>query len=87
MARKTTAAPDIHALIAKHGAALAAIGAQLAVNFDTPAQRTINAGFERLGIPRFTRAGDDLWEMYTAHSNGWAYTKPPRRLIDRWSMA
>lgn len=54
-------------------------------DFEIPAQRSINASFARMGIARFTRAGDDLWEMITALENGWEYRRPARRLIDRWA--
>ena len=59
-------------------------------NFDIPAQRSINAGFNRMGIDRFTKAGDDVWEMVTtleSKDQGWEYTRPPRNLIDRWACA
>lgn len=64
---------------------LEAIGRELAMNFDAPAQGIINSGFARMGVDRFTRSGDDLWEMYTCQKNGWEYTKPPARLRDRWA--
>lgn len=54
-------------------------------DFDVPAQRSINAGFARMNVARFTRAGDDLWEMITALENGWEYQRPARHLIDRWA--
>jgi hypothetical protein len=60
---------------------------QLAENFATGAQRIINAGFNRMGQTRFTRAGDDLWEMITALENGWEYQRPARHLVDRWAAA
>lgn len=72
-------------LLAAHGAEIEAIGRDLAMNFDAPAQRIINAGFQRMGVARFTSAGDDLWEMVTCHQNGWAYERPARRLVDRWA--
>ncbi len=68
-----------------HGTELGEIRKALATNFDVPAQRSINAGFARMDVPRFTRAGDDLWEMIVALENGTEYQKPPRRLVDRWA--
>jgi hypothetical protein len=50
-----------------------------------PAQRSINAGFARMGVARFTRSGDDLWERLVALENGWEYERPARYLIDRWA--
>jgi hypothetical protein len=61
------------------------ISTELATNFNTPAQRIINAGFARLGIDRFDREGNDLWEMYTCEKNGWEYEKPPAHLVSRWA--
>lgn len=75
----------IERLLAVHAAEIEAIGRELAQNFDAPAQRIINAGFERMCVARFTPAGDDLWEMVTCHQNGWTYERPARRLIDRWA--
>ena len=56
-------------------------------DFERPAQRCINAGFARMGVSRFTRSGDDLWEMIVAIENGWEYQRPPRHLVDRWASA
>ena len=55
-------------------------------NFEIPAQRSINAGFARMGIARFTSAGDDVWEMITAleTSGPNEYQRSPRHLVDRW---
>ena len=58
------------------------------LNFDIPAQRAINAGFARMGADRFTRSGDDVWEMITAiegAADGWEYRRPPAHLIARWA--
>jgi hypothetical protein len=66
---------------------LAWISRELSQNFDAPAQRIINAGFNRIGQNRFTRAGDDLWEMITALENDWEYQRPARHLVDRWATA
>ena len=56
-------------------------------DFDIPAQGCINAGFQRMGVARFTRSGDDLWEMIGAIENGWTYRRPARYLLDRWAAA
>ena len=72
-------------LIAKHSDALEAIARDLAMNFEAPAQRLINAGFAQMGVSRFTQSGDDLWEMYASHKNGWEYIKPARHLVNRWA--
>lgn len=58
---------------------------QLATNFDAPAQRIINAGFARMGVDRFDRNGNDLWEMAVCEENGWEYEKPPAELVNRWA--
>lgn len=58
----------------------------LAQAFDTPpAQRIINNAFWDIGINRFTPAGDDRWELWMCHKNGWEYVKPDARLITRWA--
>ncbi len=75
----------VEVFIGRHKAELDAIGKQLAMNFDAPAQRIINAGFARMGADRFDRDGNDLWEMVTCHQNGWEYEKPPARLTQRWA--
>jgi hypothetical protein len=72
------------AFIEKHAAAIDRTRKALAMDFDTPAQRTINRLFAEIGVQRFTRSGDDLWEMIVAHQNGWEYQKPPAYLIARW---
>ena len=68
-----------------HKAELEQISRELAMNFDAPAQRIINAGFNRMGVARFTRSGDDLWELYTATVNGWEYERPAAHLVQRWA--
>ena len=57
------------------------------LNSEDWVQRTINVGFARMGVARFTRSGDDLWEMIVAIENGWEYQRPPRHLVDRWASA
>lgn len=74
-------------IIAAQPRIIAEIRTALATDFDTPAQRSINRGFEKLGVARFTKAGDDLWEMMMAILNDAEYRRPERRLIDRWAMA
>lgn len=71
-------------LIARYPRQIAAIRRALVEDFDTPAQRTINAGFAAMGIERFTHAGDDLWDMIDCHANGWEYQRPPAHLVRRW---
>lgn len=66
-----------------HAAEIAQIKADL-MNFDIPAQRAINAGFERMSLNRFPN-GDDLWEMIVCAENGWQYEKPARHLTHRWA--
>ena len=78
---------DIADFVERYKSDLAAIGTQLAQNFEVPAQRTINAGFARMRVDRFTRSGDDLYEMATAFQNGWEYRKPPSHLVARWACA
>ena len=68
-----------------HAAEIEATGRELAINFDAPAQGIINAMFARIGVARFTRAGDDVWQQIECAKNGWEYARPPRRLIDRWA--
>jgi hypothetical protein len=55
------------------------------MDFDIPAQRSINAGFHRMGIDRFTPAGDDVWQMVFCLENTCEYERPERRLVDRWA--
>jgi hypothetical protein len=76
---------NVAEFIAKHSAEVEAIRTQLAINFDAPAQRIINAGFARMGAQRFDRSGNDLWEMISCHLNGWDYEKPPAHLVNRWA--
>ena len=76
---------NIGRLIDRYSAEIELIRQQLATNFDVPAQRTINAGFAHMGLDRFDRDGNDLWEMISCHLNGWEYEKPPAELIDRWA--
>ena len=71
------------AIMAQHAEEIARVKADL-MNFDIPAQRSINAGFTRMGEQRF-RGGDDLWEAITAIENGWEYERPPARLVARWA--
>jgi hypothetical protein len=71
--------------IAEHKEAIEQIRSGLAMNFDSPAQRIINAGFSQMGVDRFDREGNDLWEMVTCHLNGWEYEKPDARLVNRWA--
>ena len=73
-------------LIRTRPAEIARIRKALAMDFETPAQSSINAGFCRMGIDRF-RSGDDLWEMIQAIENGTEYERPAARLIARWRMA
>lgn len=75
----------IERIIDAHSAEIEHIRRELAMNFDVPAQGSINAGFARMGIERFDRNGNDLWEMITCHQNGWEYSKPPAHLRDRWA--
>jgi hypothetical protein len=60
------------------------IGNEMAVNFDAPAQRIINAGFARMGVPRFV-GKDDRWEQVTCFRNGWDYQRPSAELMQRWA--
>jgi hypothetical protein len=55
----------------------------LAMDYETPAQRTINRAFEEMGIARF-RGKDDVWEMLMAHRDGTEYNRPPAHLMRRW---
>lgn len=75
----------IERFIAEHQAEIEEIKNGLAFNFDAPAQRIINAGFERMDVARFDHEGNDRWEMITCHLNGWDYEKPSAELTDRWS--
>jgi len=54
------------------------------LNFDVPAQRTINWFFSRIGVNRFPGGKDDVWEAIMAIDSGTAYEAPPKRLIERW---
>lgn len=67
-----------------HAAEVEQIGRELAINFDYPAQAIINAGFGRMGVERFTSAGDDLWLQIECVKNETQYNRPPRHLINRW---
>jgi hypothetical protein len=71
-------------IITQHPKELARIKGDMQ-DFDIPAQRSINAGFNRMGVSRFTLAGDDLWEMITAVESGWEYARPARHLMQRWA--
>jgi hypothetical protein len=75
-------------ILAKYPAHVAHIKRELIENFDAPAQRTINAGFARMGQDRFI-GSDDVWEMITAiESNGeWEYNRPPAHVMQRWACA
>lgn len=77
----------VERVIEQHSAAIFALQRDLGQNFDIPAQRLINVAFERMGIVRFDRAGNDMWERIVAIQNGWEYRKPPRHLVDRWAAA
>lgn len=74
------------ALIAKHPEVFAQIRQDL-TNFYIPAQRSINFGFAKMGVDRFTPEGDDVWEMMMAIDAGWEYTRPPANLVERWRCA
>lgn len=76
---------NIQQFAAKHAVEIEAIATALATNFDAPAQRIINAGFARMGVQRFDRQGNDLWEMVTCFKNGWEYEKPPAHLVSCWA--
>lgn len=78
-------ANNLEAIITKHVDAIKALGQGLAVDFDTPAQAQINRAFYAMGLQRFDRSGNDLWERIVAHQNGWEYTKPPAHLTRRWA--
>ena len=75
-------------IIARYPDEIAQINADL-LNFDIPAQRSINAGFARMETARFTAAGDCVWEMICALVGGsdgpWTYSRPARHLIQRWA--
>lgn len=77
---------DVQEFAVKHAAKIAATGQTLAINYDIPAQRIINALFESIGEPRFV-GKDDRWEQIIACQNGWEYRPPPKSSIDRWRMA
>lgn len=72
------------AIMAQHGAEVDRIKQDL-LNCDIPAQRSINAGFARMGVDRLTPGGDDLWEMITCLEAGWEYERPEPRLVARWA--
>ena len=76
---------NIQQFAEKNAVEIQSIRTALATNFDAPAQRIINAGFNRMGVDRFDRVGNDLWEMLQCHKNGWEYEKPPARLAQRWA--
>ena len=73
---------DVVKFIQKHAVEIAEISRGLQ-DFEIPAQRTINRGFERMSVERFV-GKDDRWEQVTAHQCGWDYVPPPARLIRRW---
>jgi hypothetical protein len=74
---------NVAAFITKHAAEIAEIKAGL-LNFDIPAQRTINAGFARMNVARFV-GKDDRWEQITCHQNGWEYKQIPPEIMNRWA--
>lgn len=83
---KQSARDQAAELIRTRPAEIARIRKALAMDFETPAQSSINAGFCRMGIDRFC-SGDDLWEMIQAIESGTEYERPAARLIARWRMA
>lgn len=74
----------IDRIIEEHASEIQHISQQLAMNFEVPVQRTINAGFARMGISRFDRSGD-VWEQIVCRQNGWEYEVPPQHLMNRWA--
>lgn len=74
----------IEQIISQHATEIAAIKTGL-MNFDVPAQRTINHGFACMGIERFPCMKDDIWQMIVDHENGDRYERPPAHLIQRWA--
>jgi hypothetical protein len=74
----------IEQIIQDHSDEIEAIKSGLAMNFDAPAQRIINAGFTRMGIARFDASGD-VWEQIVCHQNGWEYERPSQELQQRWA--
>ena len=81
---KQTPTAKAQAIIAKFPAQLRECHDGI-MNFDVPAQRTINFFFARIGVDRFPGGKDDLWEAITAIEDGAVYEAPPRRLIERWA--
>lgn len=79
-----TQSKAIEQFIKDHAVEIAAIRTELATNYDAPAQRIINAGFNRMGEDRF-HGNDDLWEMIVAHQDGEVYDRPPVHLQRRWA--
>jgi hypothetical protein len=71
-------------IITKHAEVIDTIKSQLATNFDVPAQRIINAGFDTMGIDRFDASGD-VWEQIVCLQNGWDYERPSNELQERWA--
>lgn len=74
-----------HRVLKYHAAQVQLMKRDLAQHFDVPAQSIINAGFSQMGIDRFTRAGDDVWEMVAALESNEEYTRPARELVNRWA--
>jgi hypothetical protein len=78
MTSKETA--RINALIAKHADIIERCSRDLAMNFNTPAQRIINHACTQMGIARID------WEKITAVQNGWEFEPPPAEMLRRWEQ-
>ena len=69
----------------RYAAQIATVRKGMAMNFDVPAQQQINDMFRQIGVSRFTKSKDDVWEQVICHMDGDEYVKPPARLIARWA--
>ena len=76
---------NVAAIRAKYVEQIQHIKTKLATEFEIPAQSIINHGFACMGIERFDRQGNDLWEMITCAENGWEYERPAAHLVERWA--
>lgn len=69
----------IEKLMEKHKDELQALSAELATNYNVPAQRLISFALARMGISRLD------YEKIGAVEGNWRYEAPPKALLARWA--
>ena len=66
-------------LLAKHAEAIELLGHALSMNFETPANTSINRFLRATGLSRVE------YEQLMAHRHGVPYAPPPPHLLERWA--